>query len=278
MVNMQGVEGVNMFVRVLDDLNKKGRYEDIKKSIINEKTTGIYFTAQIPKGKKLYRCRIHRDGEYDIKFNNASQIGYRHDKHNILVFGRCNEKEQSLFYAAEYEFTSIMETKRPDDQGKTLIATIGEWMITEDPQVAFVIQPYPDNRKHPYERSFGGLYDAEMAQASKERKIVTDLYFAFMNDKYRNPQNTSYMLTTAYANFCLDHRAGLVYPSVKEVNSYNVAFRSDVQDKQLLQLTSVSKGEYKPRFEGAEFEADYEIKKEMCKNVDNKSGVIEWQS
>jgi hypothetical protein len=97
---LNGIEGVYMFCRVMKDLCKKGEgaYDEIKKSFISSQQ--IFYRTFISKGKTLYRCRIHTGDDVTKKFELFKDVGYNRNTSTVNL-GRCNEKEQGVFYCAE---------------------------------------------------------------------------------------------------------------------------------------------------------------------------------
>jgi hypothetical protein len=270
---LNGVEGVNMFCRVMKDLCKKGAYEEIEKSFISSQQ--IFYRTFISKGKILYRCRIHTGDDVKKKFKLFKEVGYNRDSSKIKL-GRCNEKGQGVFYCAENIWAAFLETKPLLKKAEPIIATITEWTVQSDIEMRFVIQPFPSKRKHPYENDLGKLYDAEMLEAEKERKITTDLYFEFVNDLMGSKAEEHYLITTAYANIVFTNTNGLVYRSVTDVDSYNIAFKKEVEDAGLVKLTDAKWVSILPKMIESSLETDYEIEEKYCKEVNHDTKLIVW--
>lgn len=273
MSTIKGVEGVNMFCRVMKDLCKKGTYEEIKKSFILSQQ--IFYRTFISKGKTLYRCRIHTGDDVTKKFEFFKDVGYNRNCSTVKL-GRCNKKGQGIFYCAENVWASFLETKPLLTKPEPIIATITEWTARTDIEMRFVIQPYTTKRIHPYENELGKLYDAEMAEAEKERKITTDLYFEFVNDLMGRKGEEYYLITTAYANIVFANSNGLVYRSVTDVDSYNVAFKKEVEESGLIKLTDAKWVSILPQKLESSLETDYVVDQKYCKEINQNEKLIVW--
>lgn len=273
MPKISGVEGVNMFCRVMKDLCKKGKYDEIKKSFISSQQ--IFYRTFISKGKTLYRCRIHTEDDIKKKFELFKDVGYNRDSSKVKL-GRCNEKEQGVFYCAENIWAAFLETKPSLKKAEPIIATITEWTAQSDIEMRFVIQPFPSKRIHPYENDLGKLYDAEMAEVEKERKITTDLYFEFVNDLMGSKGEEHYLITTAYANIAFANTNGLVYRSVTEVDSYNIVFKKEVEETGLIKLTDAKWVSILPQKVESPLETDYDVEEKYCKEVNQDAKLIVW--
>src|SRR5659263_696384 len=72
-------------------------YNAIKKAI--NIYTIPFPTLNISKGTRLYRSRVHQDGE-DF-FHSINDLSHILDKSKIKSFGRANEPLQSIFYCSD---------------------------------------------------------------------------------------------------------------------------------------------------------------------------------
>lgn len=273
MHKISGIEGVNMFCRVMKDLCKKGEYEEIKKSFVTSQQ--IFYRTHISKGKTLYRCRIHSGGDTKKKFELFTEVGYNRDSSKVKL-GRCNEKEQGVFYCAENIWAAFLETKPLLNKPELIIATITEWTVQSDIEMRFVIQPFPSKRKHPYENDLGKLYDTEMLEVEKEKKIITNLYLEFVNDLMGSKGEEHYLITTAYANIAFTNSNGLVYRSVTDIDSYNIVFKQEVEDAGLIKLTDAKWVSILPQKVDSPLETDYDVEEKYCKEINQDEKVISW--
>lgn len=111
----------------------------------------VALQMQIPKGKKIFRCRKNENKSKLFYFE--SDISYRRDIENIKYLGRCNKPYSSKFYGSiatesikHGYITSITETSslfRNKANGIERFTT-GMWNI-EKPINALVIIPDLDN-------------------------------------------------------------------------------------------------------------------------------------
>ncbi len=273
MHKISGIEGVNRFCIVMKDLCKNGDYEKIKESFTT--STQVFYRTTIPAGKTLYRCRIHTGGDVKKKFKLFKEVGYNRDSSKVKR-GRCNEKGQGVFYCAENIWAAFLETKPLLKDIEPIIATITEWTTQSDIEMRFVIQPFPNKRIHPYENDLGKLYDAEMAKVDKEKKIITNLYFEFVNNVLGSRGEDHYLITTAYANISYQNSNGLVYRSVEDIDSYNVVFKKDIEESGLIKLTDAKFVSILPQMTESTFEKDYEIDEQFCQEINYDTQEIIW--
>lgn len=262
-----------MFCRVMKDLCKRGEYDEIKKSFIN--SAQIFYRTSIPAGRTLYRCRIHNGDDVNKKFKLFKDVGYNRDTSKGKL-GRCNEKEQSVFYCAENPWSAFVETKPTLTKPEQIVVTFTEWTTQSDIEMRFVVQPFQSKRKHSYEHDLGKLYDIEMSKIEKEKKIATDLYFEFVNDLMGSRGESNYLITAAYANIVFENSNGLIYRSVEDINSYNVVFKKDVEDSGLIKLSDAKWVSILPKKVDSPIETDYDIDEKYCMEINQTEKIIVW--
>jgi hypothetical protein len=241
----------------LDFLVKKGSEKTIESYIAIKNALKIYSipfpSVTLPKGKILYRVRIHKKGEN--LFENIGDLSHRLDLLNIDTFGRANEPLQSIFYCSDnstvafFEVSNISKAgKRPDSE----ISTIGYWQVQEDIRIGSI----------PLNGTIRGLnvtadglqddFEHLVAKFNQENIDITlKVLNIFSNEFTRNVHNNAfnYLISCAFANYVYDVPgfdtflkrevivAGILYPSViHREEGMNISLKPFVIDEKKLVL------------------------------------------
>jgi hypothetical protein len=210
---------------------------------------------KIKKGRAIYRCRKYN---LPIKslFYFESDLSFRTDLGNISSFGRCNVKNDSVFYGSIYSnpnrktsinnkpqmvdpgyMTAIFETTTLLDPPKSTkvsegveIYGVGMWEATEDLDV-FIMPPDEIwQGKSELADELLETHEKNMMQANASKEIrefynIMGVEFSkYMHDK----PNDEYGISALFSANTLRSAGGVAYSSVKmEHNGFNIALTPD---------------------------------------------------
>lgn len=256
------------------DLNTNEAYGEIQKIIANDIGQVALPSKIFEPGLKLHRCR-NRNGEL---FKDATEISYREDLESITDYGRVNESNQSIFYAADVRPTAISETSKAfrgenyKDIDEISITT-GHWESIDNLKMALIV-----GNAHAQEKNeLTKMYATDILEFTKqtfpeEHDKVIEL-LNFLADEFsintQGDQN-KYKISCAFAQLAFESSDGIVYPSLqRNFEGLNFALKPEVVDKKL-RLTTATNDKFKK-----EGEKSYQHFETQEGTADDK-GVIVW--
>lgn len=210
------------------------------KNILNSIEFPIPITIYA-KGTKFIRNRVHREDE--ILFEKVDQLSYRLDIQNIKNFGRANEPGQSVFYCADNDILSFVETShiaREQKEKDFEYITSGIWVSTEN-IIAVSLLTNDDIKGQHTEidessKSFENLINTQ----NDESASAFGRLFQFLSKQFSRVaegNSNHYKITTAFANYIFDSvekADGILYPStLYKTEGFNFAFKPEVVDNKM---------------------------------------------
>lgn len=210
------------------------------KNILNS----IEFTIPLTiysKGSKFVRCRVHNN-ETDF-FHNVSELSYRKDINNIKKFGRANEPGQSVFYCANDDALTLMETsevaRKHIDKPFEYITT-GLWIATEEIYAVNLLTNEDIRGTHASIDELSKDFEKLVEIQNNESAKVLRRMIEFLSKEFSRPSegnSNHYKITAAFTNYVfdsIDKADGISYPStIYGKKGLNFAFKSSVVDKKL---------------------------------------------
>lgn len=159
----------------------------------------------------------------------------------VKKYGRCNLKQNSVFYASPILMTALSEM-RPK-VGDLITKSI--WKLKEEHtfKICPIFHIQPSNgtfniNTFELEKDFYKIVNKNFKENDREAVINLTKFIAYHFSKPVNPENDKdYLFSAYFANkllYELDNGTieGILYPSVKEHLSFeNVALRSDIFEK-----------------------------------------------
>ncbi len=237
----------------LDDMNEaiqklsKPTLEQMQDSEIKTELMRMMNDSEILPWKlnaHSFRIREARNGHLET---NLSGLVAKPPPHN--KYGRCNTKENSVYYAALNIDTALLESNA--EEGK--LYQVLELSPKKDIQLDTVIIGWLDYfRRHnappPLLTSLRNN-QAEAVMKLIEKKVPEEatkqvLFDAFIADQFRkivqNNKNEGYRVTALYSSFILEKKRfeQILYPSVANFGGWNVAIRPDLVTE-CLEISSV---------------------------------------
>jgi len=230
------------------------------KNILNAFSIPLSYT-KIPAGTPIFRNRVHENPKNRIDenlFQRIEDISHITNPQIIIDFGRANEPMQSIFYGSTTSETAFFETSRTSRSQNDInfeINTIGQWILQEDINIAFL----PLNSTNRGKYSIADRLDADFQQLIKvfkndntdDLQKVLELFSIEFSTDSRGKEN-DYLISCAFANYIYDQIGveyesneelvidGIMYPSVQLISSgLNLALKSHLVETQKLKLEKV---------------------------------------
>ena len=214
----------------------KLRNENSPNSYISIKNTLKLFSIpvpaiSIPKGKSLYRIRLHTKEESNSLFERISDFGHRVDLNSIRNFGRANEPFQSIFYCSDSPKTAFCETSklvRNNENDKMEVSSLSIWKTTKDLNVAYLPKDgdyFGNDNVEFLNRNINESFTAFNHEESNNLKhFINTIANEFATDS--SEKDFNYLLTCAFANYIYETPMssmtmkkigidGIAYPSVQ---------------------------------------------------------------
>jgi hypothetical protein len=209
------------------------------KNILNSIEFPIPF-AIYPKGTKFIRNRIHKSNEH---FETVDQLSYIQDIKNIKKFGRANEPGQSVFYCANNDILSFIETssiaREQKDKDFEYITT-GIWIATEDITAVSLLTNENIRGQHSEIDDFSKSFENIITNQNDESAYAVSGLFQFLSKEFSRTaegNHNHYKITAAFTNYIFDsvERAdGVLYPStLYPTQGFNFAFKPEVVDNKM---------------------------------------------
>lgn len=194
-----------------------------------------------PKGSKFVRCRVHKNG--NTFFNNISELSYIEDIKKVTQFGRANEPGQSVFYCANDDALTLMETsevaRKLIDKPYEYITT-GLWISTEDIYAASLLTNDDIRGKHANIDEISKDFEKIIENQNDESAKAVNGLMQFLSKEFSRPSNgnsNQYKITAAFTNYIFDSVQrvdGILYPStIYGEKGFNFAFKPEIVDKKL---------------------------------------------
>ncbi len=210
------------------------------KNVLNSVEFAIPFIIY-PKGSKFVRCRVHNN-ETDF-FNKVSELSYRKDIQNIKSFGRANEPGQSVFYCADDDALSLMETsevaRKQIDKPVEYITT-GLWVSTEDIYAVNLLSNEDIRGKHASVDKYSIDFEKLVEEQNDENARMLRNMLEFLSKEFSRPSNGNsnhYKITTAFTNYIfdsVDKADGILYPStIYTEKGFNFALKPEVVERKM---------------------------------------------
>ncbi len=205
----------------------------------------------IPKGTKLFRGRVHKDGEQF--FHKVSDISYNRDIFLIKNFGRANEPCQSIFYCSNNSNTAFIETctiAREDLDKDFELITWGTWEVINEIEISYVIGNPTETTSNEMLKSLTkGFIDFLKTLHEEEQKSVL-LFHDYISRQFQieaKGHHSLYKVSCAYSNWIYDQEytdtdndkkvkesAGIMYRSSTWPNEgMNIALKNSIADASL---------------------------------------------
>lgn len=191
---------------------------------------------------KIERITINRSILKENKrIRNISHLKFPPKKEFVTKYGRCNLREQSIFYGAPIIMTALAEMK--PKKGDLITKSI--WKLKEKHSLKmcpiFHVQPTNGTlnlNSFQLQVAFNQLVDKNFKGATKEAVVNLSNFIAHHFSKIVNRDNDrDYLFSAYFANkllYELDGGTidGILYPSVQEHLSFeNIALKPEIFDK-----------------------------------------------
>jgi len=238
---------LNSLNQLLNSLNEIGRYEILEKSevfIIKALEELLPFVTHLVayyKFPKIERVTINkRILKSNKRIRNIDFLKYP-PKEYVTNYGRCNLKEQSIFYGAPLITTALSEM-RPK-VGDLITKSIWKNTTNHNFKICPIFHIQPTNntfnpRTNDLKNEFYKIIDKQYPDNLKEAIINLSKFVAHHFGKFVNSKNhLNYIFSAFYADKIFNQFEGgtiegILYPSVKERLSFeNLALNADVFDK-----------------------------------------------
>jgi hypothetical protein len=215
-------------------------------------------SVAIPKGKILYRTRVHLRNDFFLKI---SDLSHRLDLFDIDKFGRANEPLQSIFYCSDNPVVALSEVSKLIKEGQDLdyeITTTGIWEVQEDIRVGSI--PINETIKGINTTADGlheGFEDLLHKYYQNDNDLRLDILDIFSREftKEANNDESNYLMSCAFANYIYDiegtdtslnekiKAGGIIYTSVIHTEEgMNIALKpSFIEEKKLILVKAVRK-------------------------------------
>jgi len=267
--------------------NDTSSYQHVKELIYKEQIMVPYTRYQ---SSLLIRYRRHTEREYDVYFQNISDLSYRKDITNINRFGRANEPNQGFFYCNDdkNESTGIAECTsvlRGNHNSLREVFTVGAWELKRPLILAnIVIQNYTNNNKPLLENIHQTNISISDRKILEHQSVLLDFIAKeFSNDS--NNQDYNYYITSAFANYVRDNFPnvdGILYSSVQmNWQGRNIVLWPNVVDKNLkfkrarkLSLRRVNANKFIQYFENESEDYNYKEGKLVWKKATSRVGYL----
>ncbi|PKB00404.1 RES domain-containing protein [Flavobacteriaceae bacterium MAR_2009_75] len=249
MTNFSSIE-LNSINALLNSLNEIGKFEMTEKTeafIIEALTDLMPLTTHLVAHynfKKIERITINRNIlKTNKRIRNIDFLKYP-PKEYVKSYGRCNLKNQSVFYGATLITTALSEM-RPK-VGDLITKSIWRNKTGHTFKICPIFLQQPTNntfnpRTFELTQDFHNIIDKQYSGNMKEAVLNVSKFIAYQFGKIVNSKNhLNYIFSAFFSDKILNEFdngsiEGILYPSVKEKLSFeNIALKPDVFDKNFI--------------------------------------------
>jgi hypothetical protein len=213
------------------DLNSLDAYLSIQNIIRKDIEQFLLPRKIFEPGLKLYRSRNNQDGLFQTIDDLSNRMGLE----NITEFGRANEPNQSIFYAADVRITAISETNeifREENCRNTDISiTTSQWVTIKDLDLTLIVGNSIAKEKNDLIKSYAIdimslVNDICGNDSDKVFEILSFISEEFAFNARNNHNN--YKISCAFAQLIYENSDGLLYPSLqREFEGLNFAIKPE---------------------------------------------------
>jgi len=246
-IDLQEMEELIKMIKSFDTTEAYFSYPFIKNAL-NE----IHFRVPkciIPKGKKLIRGRVHKNGE--DYFTNISDISYNRQTFLIKDFGRANEPCQSIFYCSDNQDTAFIETctvAREDLDKDSELITWGIWEVTKNIEISYVIGPPSELTENETLNSLTHSFITFLKDVPEPNRNALLLFHDFISKQFQieaRGHHALYKISCAYSNWIYNQNfvgnensiiesGGIMYrSSLWPKDGMNIALKGEIVDTSL---------------------------------------------
>lgn len=258
------------------------------KNAINEFSIP-YPAVSVPKGKLLFRSRLHLNNEEF--FSSIHDLGHIKSIDKIKDFGRANEPNQSIFYCTDNRYVASFETSRITRENIDCdfeVMTTGVWQVQEDLRVGQIVS---NNTIHGLNKTMDGLQTSFLELVDKFKNEHTkhnlDVLNLFSQEFTRDAKGDkrNYFISCAFANYIYDqygydthlkaqsNPAGVLYPSViYRAAGMNIAIKPEIINKEKIKLVGAVRTTMTKTGENEFSDTD----KIETKNINYQTSEIGW--
>jgi hypothetical protein len=259
--------------------NDKNTYESYIyiKNVIH-KLQIILPTRLVPTGRRVGRCRLHRNNEDFFSFK--SDISYRKDFLDIKTFGRGNEPAQSMFYCSDSQKVSFIETSQITRENKLVdseLLTTGVWKVENPLKVVNILSNESIKGKNKIVDDMHNDFETFIAQAGTSGEILK-IFLNFISEEFTRDakgDSSKYKISCAFTNYVYKmypYIDGIVFPSAMfPDDGVNFVLWPETVDKKLRFITA-----RRERMEKIGEKEYNEIETIICKENEGKEEKLEW--
>lgn len=238
-----------------DTKNSNASYSIIKNLFLF--LTIPYPVVTLNPRAQFVRCRLHLKNE--IFFHKIDDISYRKDITNIHDFGRANEPIQPIFYAADKQEISFIETSlfiRNNNPLPFETITMGIWEIQQPIKIAVILSNDSIKGKNEIVENLTSQFALIVEQHDKQKTEPHLKFLDFISKQYTqnvNGNSSKYKLSCAFSNYIflkkwfdssdkqLKNIDGIVYPSTMDLKGINIAIHRRAIEEGKLKLITARK-------------------------------------